>query len=170
MDRRLAFLTAFLGFTAVALGALGAHAVKGVVLGLPDAMDRLGWWDTAAKYHAVHALAVGLTAVMSANVAGRFPTTAAALFTLGLILFSGSLYVMALTGVRTLGAVTPFGGFALLAGWLAFGLAARGLGRVKEAPRPGEPCRCGGRCSHCSAPLRWRKSGRGCWARCTSTR
>lgn len=139
MDRRLTFLTAFLGFTAVALGALGAHAVKGAVLGLPDAAQRLGWWDVGAKYHALHAVAVGLVAVMSAHVTGRFPNLAAILFTLGTLLFSGSLYVMALTGAKTLGAVTPFGGFFFLAGWLAFGIAARGLGRTKEAPRPGEP-------------------------------
>ena len=139
MDRRLAFLTAFLGFTAVALGAFGAHGVKAAVLGLPDALERLAWWETAARYHAAHALAVGLAAVMSAHVAGRFASTTAVLFTIGILLFSGSLYVMALTGARTLGVVTPMGGLFLLAGWLAFGLAARGLGRVKEAPRPGEP-------------------------------
>ena len=139
MDRRLAFLTAFLGFLGVALGALGAHAVKGAVLGLPDALDRLGWWETGARYHLVHALAVGLVAVLSAHVSGRFPNLAAGLFTLGIILFSGSLYVMAITGVRWLGAVTPFGGMFFLAGWLALGLGARGLGRRKETPRPGEP-------------------------------
>ena len=102
MDRRLAFLTAFLGFTAVALGALGAHAIKGAVLGLPDAVDRLNWWELGARYHLIHALAVGLVAVLSAHVTSRFPNIAAGLFTLGIILFSGSLYVMALTGVRTL--------------------------------------------------------------------
>lgn len=139
MDRRLSFLTAVLGFTAVALGALGAHAVKSAVLGLPDAADRLHWWDLAARYHLAHALAAGLAAVLAAHVAGRFPTLAAGLFTLGIILFSGSLYVMALTGVRTLGAVTPFGGVSFLAGWIALGFGARGLGRLKEAPRPGEP-------------------------------
>ena len=139
MDRRLAFLTAFLGFSAVALGALGAHAVKGAVLGLPDAVDRLNWWEIGARYHLVHALAVGLVAVLSAHVSGRFPNIAAGLFTLGTILFSGSLYVMALTGVRTLGAVTPFGGAFFLAGWIALGFGARGLGRRKETPRPGEP-------------------------------
>ena len=139
MDRRLAFLTAFLGFTAVALGALGAHAVKGLVLGLPDAVDRLNWWEIGARYHLIHALAVGLVAVLSAHVTSRFPNIAAGLFTLGIILFSGSLYVMALTGVRTLGAVTPFGGLCFLAGWIALGFGARGLGRQKEAPRPGEP-------------------------------
>lgn len=139
MDRRLAFLTAFLGFMGVALGALGAHAVKGAVLGLPDAVDRLAWWEVGARYHLFHAFAVGLVAVMSAHVTSRFPNLAAGLFTLGIILFSGSLYVMALTGVRTLGAVTPFGGVCFLAGWIALGLGARGLGRQKETPRPGEP-------------------------------
>ena len=139
MDRRLAFLTALLGFTAVALGAMGAHAVKGLVLGLPDAADRLNWWEIGARYHLIHTLAVGLVAVLSAHVTSRFPNIAAGLFTLGILLFSGSLYVMALTGVRTLGAVTPFGGLCFLAGWVALGFGARGLGRQKEAPRPGEP-------------------------------
>lgn len=139
MDRRLAFLTAFLGFTAVALGAMGAHALKGAVLGFPDAVDRLNWWELGARYHLAHTLAVGLVAVLSAHVTSRFPNIAAGLFTLGIILFSGSLYVMALTGVRTLGMVTPFGGVSFLAGWVALGFGARGLGRQKEAPRPGEP-------------------------------
>ncbi len=139
MDRRLTFLTAFLGFTGVGLGALGAHAVKGVVLDLPDAAQRLGWWETAARYHLVHALAVGLVAVLSAHVTSQFPRWAAGLFTLGIVLFSGSLYVMTLTGLRTLGMVTPFGGLSFLAGWVALALGARGLGRQKEAPRPGEP-------------------------------
>ena len=75
MDRRLTFLTAFLGFTAVALGAMGAHAVKGAVLGLPDAVDRLNWWELGARYHLIHALAVGLVAVLSAHVTSRFPTS-----------------------------------------------------------------------------------------------
>lgn len=139
MDRRLAFLTASLGFTAVALGALGAHGVKAAVLGLPDAVDRLGWWEVGARYHLAHALAVGVAAVMSAHVKGRFPNIAAVLFTLGILFFCGSLYVMALTGVRTLGAVTPLGGLFFLLGWLSFAVGARGLGRIKEAPRPGEP-------------------------------
>ena len=85
MDRRLAFLTAFLGFTAVALGALGAHAIKGAVGGLPDAVDRLNWWEIGARYHLVHTLAVGLVAVLSAHVTSRFPNLAAWLFTLGVL-------------------------------------------------------------------------------------
>lgn len=61
------------------------------------------------------------------------------LFAAGVLLFSGSLYALALTGARTLGAITPIGGLCFLAGWLAFALGARGLGRQHETPRPGEP-------------------------------
>jgi uncharacterized membrane protein YgdD (TMEM256/DUF423 family) len=140
MDRRLTLFAALLGFTGVALGAFGAHGAKGFVEGLPDAAQRLAWWDTGARYHLIHALAVGLTAVLGANVTSRFPWYAALAFTSGTLLFSGSLYVMTLTGARGLGVVTPFGGAAFLGGWLAFALAARGLGRQKETtPRPGEP-------------------------------
>ena len=139
MDRRLTFLTALLGFTAVALGAMGAHAIKSAVGGLPDGVDRLSWWEIGARYHLVHTLAVGLVAVLSAHVTSRFPHIAAGLFTGGIMIFSGSLYVMAITGARTLGAVTPFGGACFMGGWIALGFAARGLGRKGEAPRPGEP-------------------------------
>lgn len=139
MDRRLAFLAAFLGFTAVGLGAMGAHAVKGFVSGLPDAAERLTWWDLAARYHFFHALAVGLTAVLAGHVTNRFAASAAGLFTLGALLFSGSLYGLALTGMRSLGAVTPIGGLCFLGGWALFALGARGLGRQRETPRPGEP-------------------------------
>jgi len=108
-------LTALLGFTGVACGALGAHAVK--ALG-PEALD---WWNTGAKYHLIHALAVGLTAALPV----RRRRLIAALFTAGVVLFSGSLYVLALTQVRALGMVTPFGGLCFLAGWAALGLSRR---------------------------------------------
>lgn len=140
MDRRLTLLAALLGFTGVAFGAMGAHGVKGLVETLPDAAQRLGWWETGARYHLFHALAVGLTAVLGGNVTSRFPWYAGLAFAIGTLLFSGSLYVMALTGLKGLGAVTPFGGLTFLGGWLAFAMAARGLGRLKETtPRPGEP-------------------------------
>jgi uncharacterized membrane protein YgdD (TMEM256/DUF423 family) len=139
MHRRLTFLTAFLGFTGVALGAFGAHGLKASLVGLEDAAQRLAWWETASRYHLIHALAVGFVAVLSAHVTSKFPNIAAGLFGLGITLFSGSLYVMAVTGEKGLGIVTPFGGVAFLAGWVALALGARGLGRQKEAPRPGEP-------------------------------
>lgn len=138
MDRRITYLTAFMGFTGVAVGAFGAHGLKGALEGLTDAAQRLAWWETGARYHLVHALAIGLVAVVSGHVTSRFPAWAAGLFTVGTLLFSGSLYVMAATGVK-LGLITPLGGLCYLAGWLALGVGARGLGRQKEAPRPGEP-------------------------------
>ncbi|MFO0594610.1 MAG: DUF423 domain-containing protein [Myxococcaceae bacterium] len=139
MDRRLGQLCAFLGFSGVAVGAFGAHGLKSMLEGAADQAQRLQWWETGARYHLVHALAVGLVAVLASHVTSRFPTWAAGLFTLGTLLFSGSLYVMGFTGMRALGAVTPFGGLCFLAGWVALGLGARGLGLQHENPRPGEP-------------------------------
>jgi len=124
MNRALTFLTAVLGFTGVALGAFGAHGLKSSVEGLADGAQRLGWWDQAARYHLLHALAVGLCAVLAGQVSSRLPVVAAWVLTLGVALFSGSLYVMALTGLRGLGAVTPLGGIAMLVGWTLVGLSA----------------------------------------------
>jgi uncharacterized membrane protein YgdD (TMEM256/DUF423 family) len=127
MNRGLTWLTAVLGFTGVALGAFGAHGLKASVEGLADGAQRLGWWDLAARYHLLHALAVGLCAVLAAQVKSRLPVVAAWSLTLGVALFSGSLYAMALTGARGLGAVTPLGGMAMLVGWALVGLSARRL-------------------------------------------
>lgn len=114
------------GFLAVALGAFGAHGLKSKLAPLVDGAERLGWWNTAAQYHLVHALAFGLCAY----VAGRFGESSSAvnasgaLLHAGIVLFSGSLYLMALTGTRWLGAVTPLGGLCLLGAWLALGIAS----------------------------------------------
>lgn len=113
-------LAAALLFAAVGLGAFGAHALKARL-----APDMQGIWQTAVQYHAWHALgllAVGLFAMQRPDAPGA--SLAAWLFVAGIVLFSGSLYALALSGVRGLGAVTPFGGVALLAGWLAFAWAA----------------------------------------------
>jgi uncharacterized membrane protein YgdD (TMEM256/DUF423 family) len=112
-------LGALLMFGAVALGAFGAHALKDRL-----APDLAAVWQTAVQYHAWHALAllgVGLYLgqVPTATAAG----IAAGLFAAGIVLFSGSLYALALTGTRGLGAITPFGGAAFLAGWAAFAWA-----------------------------------------------
>ena len=110
---------ALLMLAAVALGAFGAHALK-TTLG-PEMTDV---WRTAVQYHAWHALA--LLAVGLALRQRPSPPFAVAgwLFVAGIALFSGSLYALALTGVRALGAITPFGGAALLAGWAAFAWGA----------------------------------------------
>lgn len=123
MHRLFLTLAAGLGFTAVLLGAFGAHGLTARLHGLEDGAQRLDWWKTAAQYHLAHALAVGLAAgVCGDSRAGRFACVA---FSLGIALFSGSLYTMTLTGTRWLGAVTPFGGLSLLLGWAALAWAAQ---------------------------------------------
>lgn len=103
------------GFIAVALGAFGAHGLQSRLGDVADGAKRLGWWQTAAQYHLLHALALGLVAVLVVQLPrARFAGMA---FVLGTLLFSGSLYVMALGGPRWLGAVTPLGGLGFLAGW-----------------------------------------------------
>lgn len=107
-------ITAVVGALAVALGAFGAHGLKNVVT---DA-HLLEVWDTGARYHLVHAVALGLCAAHPAR-----PRLAFGLFLLGIVLFAGSLYTMTLTGIRPLGAITPFGGVSFILGWLALGFA-----------------------------------------------
>lgn len=125
MNRSLIILCAVLGFTGVAFGAFGAHGLKTSVEGMADGAQRLAWWETGSRYHLWHALAVGLAAVLAGQARSSLPKVAAALFLTGIILFSGSLYVMALTGIRSLGAITPLGGISMLLGWTFLGLAGR---------------------------------------------
>jgi len=100
-------------FVAVALGAFGAHALKGRLTS-----DMASVWQTAVQYHAWHALALFALGLLMLHFPERAGLGLAGwLFVAGILLFSGSLYVLALTGVRGLGAVTPFGGVAFLAGW-----------------------------------------------------
>jgi uncharacterized membrane protein YgdD (TMEM256/DUF423 family) len=122
MHRPLFTLAAGLGFLAVALGAFGAHGLAARLSGVADGAVRLEWWKTAAHYHLTHALAVGLAAGLCGDT--RSGRLACFSFAAGILLFSGSLYAMTLTGARWLGAVTPIGGLGLLAGWLLLGLAA----------------------------------------------
>jgi uncharacterized membrane protein YgdD (TMEM256/DUF423 family) len=124
MFRLFLALSALNGFIAVALGAFGAHGLRSRLAGLADGAERLDWWRTASSYHLAHALALGLVAVLVARSAGVALTVAGFAFLLGIALFSGSLYVMVLSGVRALGAVTPIGGLAFLVGWAALAWAA----------------------------------------------
>jgi uncharacterized membrane protein YgdD (TMEM256/DUF423 family) len=121
MSARLALtLAALLLFAAVGLGAFGAHALKARL-----APDMLAIWQTAVQYHAWHALAllaIGLYTMHRPDAPAI--GVAAWLFVAGIAMFSGSLYALALSGTRGLGAITPFGGVAFLAGWLAFAWAA----------------------------------------------
>ena len=100
------------GALAVAAGAFGAHALKASL-----SPDLLGVFETGARYQMYHALAMGLAAVAGAR-------WAPGLFLAGIIFFSGSLYLLALTGTFWLGAVTPLGGAFFLAGWICLLVSA----------------------------------------------
>jgi uncharacterized membrane protein YgdD (TMEM256/DUF423 family) len=119
MERVFFLASGVFGFLTVAFGAFGAHALRSRFSGLADGPSRLEWWQTATLYQAVHALALALAAHLSARTSSTAATVAGVSFGVGIVLFSGSLYTMALTGVRALGAVTPLGGLAFLIGWAA---------------------------------------------------
>lgn len=114
-DRGIVAVGALLGATAVILGAFGAHALRSML-----GPQQLGWWQTAVQYQMAHALALLLIAVL------RQPRArlAAALMSLGVLIFSGTLYLMALGLPHWLGAITPLGGLLLIAGWLLLAWSA----------------------------------------------
>jgi uncharacterized membrane protein YgdD (TMEM256/DUF423 family) len=114
-------LGALAGAAAVALGAFGAHALKARLT-----PDQLAVWQTAVQYHFWHALAlVAIGIIISAALPGSTTLRWAGwLMVAGLVLFSGSLYVLVLSGARWLGAVTPLGGAAWIAAWLLLAWAA----------------------------------------------
>jgi uncharacterized membrane protein YgdD (TMEM256/DUF423 family) len=99
------------GFAAVALGAFGAHALKARL-----SADLLAVYQTGVLYHLIHSVALWSLA-LHARASGASITLPASLFTAGIVLFSGSLYLLALSGVRALGAVTPIGGLCFLGAW-----------------------------------------------------
>ena len=123
-ERLFLVLAGVFGFLGVALGAFGAHGLKGRLEAAADGAQRLGWWQTGAQYHLIHALALVAAAYLASRSAGTAASVAGYCFAGGIVLFSGSLYVMTLTGVRVLGAVTPFGGLLMLVGWAAVVVAA----------------------------------------------
>ena len=111
-------LAGILGFVGVALGAFGAHALRGRV-----APEMIEVWKTGVLYHLVHALALLGVALAPARIG--WPRAVAGLFVAGIVVFSGSLYVLVLSGQHWLGAVTPLGGVAFLSGWAALAASAR---------------------------------------------
>lgn len=129
-----------IGFLSVAGGAFGAHALESAI---PS--DRLEIFDTGTQYAQMHAVALLAVSVLGAGVLGagrpaRPAHVAGAAFTLGTILFTGSLWTLAISGVRWLGAITPLGGLAFLVGWsalLIFSLRSRQFS-VSAATLPGE--------------------------------
>lgn len=117
--RALVALGSLFGFLGVAAGAFGAHALRGSL-----APSDLEVFETAVRYQLVHALALIAAAWVSTRWPGGAALAAGWLFAAGIVVFSGSLYTLVLSGQRWLGAVTPLGGLAFLAGWLALAWAA----------------------------------------------
>jgi uncharacterized membrane protein YgdD (TMEM256/DUF423 family) len=110
-------LLALFGASGVVCGAFGAHALRGVV-----SDHALDVWRTGVDYHLWHALALGLAVAAGA---GHWRTAAVWLFGAGVVLFSGSLYALALGAPRLVGVVTPFGGLAFIAGWVALAMSLK---------------------------------------------
>jgi uncharacterized membrane protein YgdD (TMEM256/DUF423 family) len=119
MDRTFLALGAISAAISVAAGAFGAHALKARL-----STDLLAIFETGARYQMYHALGLGLAAWAASRSPGASASWAGWLFVVGTVLFSGSLYALTLTGVRALGAVTPLGGVAFIAGWIALAVAA----------------------------------------------
>ena len=113
MDRLFFSTGCALGFTGVALGAFGAHALKARL-----APEMLASFEVGVRYQLIHALALLAVAWACTRWPGKRANAGGWLFIAGTLLFSGSLYALTLTGARGLGIVTPIGGVALLLGWL----------------------------------------------------
>jgi len=122
LDRLFYICAGIAGFLGVALGAFAAHALKA---SLPS--DMLAVFETGVRYQMYHVFALVAAAWGWARWPSRPFVLAGWLFVAGILVFSGSLYLLAFTGVRSIGAVTPLGGLAFLAGWLclAWGAAAK---------------------------------------------
>lgn len=116
MDRLWLLLGAAYGFIAVAFGAFGAHALKQKL-----SADMLAVWRTAVEYQFYHALALLLIGVLARQMPTVSFNVSGTCFAAGVLLFSGSLYVLALSDVRVLGAITPLGGLLFLTGWIFLG-------------------------------------------------
>ncbi len=112
-------VAALSGALAVMAGAFGAHGLRERV-----AVEQIQSWATASHYHLLHSLVLLALALYAAQ-SGREVQWPAILFTVGIVLFSGSIYLLVLTPIKWLGPVTPVGGFFLIAGWLSLLLLAR---------------------------------------------
>ncbi|HUL70419.1 MAG TPA: DUF423 domain-containing protein [Gemmatimonadales bacterium] len=119
MSRLFLVIGAVFGFLGVAAGAFAAHALRGMI---PP--DLLAVFETGARYQMYHGLALLAVAWLSSQMPSRWITASGWLFVVGTVLFSGSLYALALTSNNRLGMITPFGGVALLAGWASLGIGA----------------------------------------------
>lgn len=119
MVRLWLLLSAFAGFSGVAMGAFAAHGLKSRL-----SADYLAVFQTGTHYQLIHALALLGVAILALVAPGRLVNLAGVFFAAGILLFSGSLYLLTLSGISKLGIITPVGGLAFLAGWACLGLLA----------------------------------------------
>jgi uncharacterized membrane protein YgdD (TMEM256/DUF423 family) len=119
VDRTFLLIGALAGLIAVGLGAFGAHALRTRLT-----PEMLTIFETGVRYQMYHALAIVATALIMGRLNGWLIVAAGWSFTFGIVFFSGSLYLLALTGITVLGAVTPIGGVAFLLGWACLAFAA----------------------------------------------
>lgn len=124
MVRVFLLLAAFGGFTGVALGAFAAHGLKARL-----SPDYLAVFQTGTHYQMLHSLALLAVALLMLQAPRPLLRISGWLFALGILLFSGSLYLLTLMGMPRLGMITPLGGVSFLAGWLCLGLAAWRMAR-----------------------------------------
>jgi uncharacterized membrane protein YgdD (TMEM256/DUF423 family) len=119
VDRLFLRVGAVAGFVGVALGAFGAHALRARL-----SSDQLAVFETGVRYQLIHGLALVLVGVLLDRRPARLTSAAGWCFAIGIVLFSGSLYALSMTGTTAIGIVTPLGGLCFLAGWACLALGA----------------------------------------------
>src|SRR5262249_50055040 len=119
MDKTFMFAGALLGGVGVAIGAFGAHGLRGRL-----SPEMLAVFETGVRYHMYHALAILAAAALLPRIDGRAVLIAGWRFMAGIVLFSGRLYALALSGGTPLGPIPPIGGVAFLVGWISLAVAA----------------------------------------------
>lgn len=119
MQKIILIIAAVLGAISVGIGAFGAHGLKATLL----ANERLDTFETAVKYQFYHTLAIFMIGLLMYRIPGNLLPYAAFAMVLGILFFSGSLYILSLTNTGAWGAVTPFGGLLMIIGWTLLAIA-----------------------------------------------
>ncbi|NLR91351.1 DUF423 domain-containing protein [Flammeovirga agarivorans] len=121
MSRNIIIVGSIFCALAVAIGAFGAHGLKGVL----EANGRLETFETGVKYHFYHGLGLLLLGALADKIEQNWLKWAAVFMVIGILIFSGSLYILSITGINWLGAITPIGGVGFIAAWIALALGAK---------------------------------------------
>ena len=124
-SRMLLFVAAVLGALGIAIGAFGAHSLPKMLAGLSESqiMQRQEWLETGSRYHMYHVVALLVVSLASEKRLGRFSAASIA-WILGILIFSGCLYTMSLTGNTWLGRIVPIGGLSFIVGWVLLAVTA----------------------------------------------